>query len=376
MYWPQLLFGLAHLSIGEAIIMESRNANSARAMFWPAIKAALIITLPQATACAIAIVALSKELSPANLIAAAIYSATYIPVMAAFTYLSAILQADLRLNAFNFARMGISALYALGIACLAGTGKLTATTAVAASIFSIVACTALVAYSTQPVSGPAPVVDNIRISTLTRRALPLHLSSALNNFNSQIDRLFVVLTLSTTSIGHYVVAWTAGSAIAGVAAQAIHSVAFPNIASVNSPDERYKLAMRALLLTGGICCGLGALSCTAMPFLLPAVFGKDYADSVECAQILTLGWIMVAIRQVASRIAKAVEINYQNIRAEAAFAALFVIIAIPFVAKPTPNIFATIFLFSNTLIGGMQVFYLRRSMMRRCTQSTASLPSE
>ncbi len=361
MYWAQFIFGLSHLSIGEALLISSKEETTSKALFRQAIITALITSIPQAVTCGIVILFYPSQMTREAASLAALYAITYIPLMTIFVYCSALIQADLQLVKFNMARTAIGAIYTAGLCALVLTNQLHEVTATLCSMASILVGTAYVVNETRSRrSGQQSKKSSTK--SLLKIATPFHITTSLITLNSQIDRVFVVALFPTIQVGQYIVAWTAGSGIAGVVSQAVHTITFPSVASESSATKRYQLAKRAILLTLALSGTLGLASILLMPKLIPLLFGQGFSDAITTAQILTIGWIAVSLRQVASRIAKAAELNKQNVLIEVCFLASYCAIAYAFSTGSSTTFYALLFLLANSVIGGIQLISLMTAL--------------
>lgn len=361
MYWPQFVYAIAHLSIGEALILASSDPSKREKLHNLSLKAAIVTGSVSAAGTALWIAIQSPDLlAPATLVAM-LYAAIYLPCMIFFGYRTSLLQIDDRHATANLIRAALGGAYALLLIALALTHNLSPTTAVAASAISIVAATAGI---TKITKAKQFTDQKDKLTDLIRTAIPLHTTTALNGVNTQIDRLSTLFFLSSTEIGIYIAGWTIASASSGVIAQAIHTLVFPRITSINSKHEQLKVAAKSIAYTSLLC----TLFASALYFFIPKItviaFGPEFIDAIHIANTLTIAWIIVAIRQVSSRTAKALGLNNHNIGIELLFTTMFVTLCF-WQAKggETPQI-PEIFLACNAVTAFLQLSILAVQAVR------------
>jgi O-antigen/teichoic acid export membrane protein len=112
----------------------------------------------------------------------------------------------------------------------------------------------------------------------------------LSTLSGQIDQVLVIALLSPKSMGLYAVAISAARASDLVSAPLV-TVLFPKASGLPA-RQIVELTARAARLTLALLIPALLASLAAMPFVLPALYGKSYSGATPLAQILALSFLV------------------------------------------------------------------------------------
>ncbi|MBH5322434.1 lipopolysaccharide biosynthesis protein [Aurantiacibacter sediminis] len=124
--------------------------------------------------------------------------------------------------------------------------------------------------------------------------LGLHGSHVLRFMSENIDRLFVNTIWVLAEIGYYAVAWSAAGVGYGFITQALNLIMLPMSAAKAKADRAKHLAdsMRiTLILSVAFAAGI----VVAAPFLIPLLYGAEFAEAIVMTQILGLALLPLPI---------------------------------------------------------------------------------
>ena len=113
-----------------------------------------------------------------------------------------------------------------------------------------------------------------------------------STFGQQVDQLLVVGLLSAGELGWYAIALQA-SRVLTIFQVSLNYVLLPKAAGL--PTHRVlELVARSARLTIAVTSLAGLMLVIVLPFLLPAVYGRDFAASVAVSQILAIEAVVTA----------------------------------------------------------------------------------
>lgn len=213
----------------------------------------------------------------------------------------AILQAELRMKAFNLVRLAGAGVYVTILCGLYVTGYGSPATVIAALLagnaFWCVASIALTA------SRPAFAFDRSVAKAVVRYGVRAHPGNVSSLETLRIDQLLLALFLSTTELGLYIAAMTLVTAnrVIGVSTG---TIAFPLAA--RRPAERdgkdiSKARSRIIWLlaaTGALSVLVAALELFAAPQILRIMFGPDFVTAASGLRVLAVASIFMNLRHL------------------------------------------------------------------------------
>ena len=185
---------------------------------------------------------------------------------------------------FNLSILVGCAANLLMMVVLVWRSALTVETAFAAQVFATALTltgTAATFVMTLPRQEARPLAAVAELSRFSFRAAPVDLSTV---FYWNIDRLVLIPIISPTQLGFYAVG-TSFARLIGLIQSAVSSVALADMSSLSPEDRAVYVghAMRILFWCLLVACILGWL---AGPFLLPAVYGREFKQAVSISQLL------------------------------------------------------------------------------------------
>jgi len=293
LYWPHFLAGITSLGINESLVVTvARQGFSARLA---ATASALSLALALAVA-AVCIPAMPWLLGQPRLDYLR-FTQLYMFILPIFSFLSinllAIEQGRMNFRRFNGQRLLQAVVYP-GLLVALWFGKyLTIETAALA----VLAGTVLIALQR---------LWHFRLTLLTRPSLTaarellsqswrLHLVNVTRSLATELDKMLLVFFAGNAQLGHYIVALTAAAAMPSLLAQTFNNIMFPiaakagqdgNPAMVIRPLRRFVLALVLSSLVMAL----------ALPWLVPLVYGQEFAKAGRYAQILVFAFTVNVLR--------------------------------------------------------------------------------
>ncbi len=130
---------------------------------------------------------------------------------------------------------------------------------------------------------------------MLRYALPLAAGSTPQIVGERADQLIVAALLPAEELGYYVmgVAWSVMILLPGAA---LFSSAFSKIAGMTQATEQWRFIKKVSLAVIAVSIPAGVVLIAAAPYMIPLLFGEDFAPAVPCAMILV---VAAGIRNVA-----------------------------------------------------------------------------
>lgn len=201
-----------------------------------------------------------------------------------------------QISSWNMVRATQPAIYLIVVVAVAVFGRLTLMAAVLSLVISVVIQTLASYWLCRRVHLHAGAFDRQLTKPLLGYGISQVAANAPTTVNSRLDQVLLAGTTSYANLGLYAVAVSVTSLGLPVVS-AIGSVLFPRIAGgATSTRALERTALRAsLTIAAAILAVLALLS----PWLVPVMFGKDYAGAVRLIWILAIGGVFLAASQVA-----------------------------------------------------------------------------
>jgi O-antigen/teichoic acid export membrane protein len=143
--------------------------------------------------------------------------------------------------------------------------------------------------------GPiAPRFDRARWKSLQAAAIPLGVWLITLNTYNYIDAVILGVMRSDAEVGWYSASYRLYEGLTYLPAAA-SAVLTPRLSHlfVSDPEEHRRLFRRAMRASIALGVAVGAVAWVAAPWLLPLIFGREYAPGVGALQVLALGSVFV-----------------------------------------------------------------------------------
>jgi len=127
------------------------------------------------------------------------------------------------------------------------------------------------------------------LKPITKDAVRFGLADLISPLYQQIDKALLLVLLGVRDLGFYTVA-LAASSVAGSLASALSSVTFGISAQARGPEAFTRIS-KVFRCSAWAWLVMGTALALAMPFLLPLVFGKEFAPAIWPAIILIPGGV-------------------------------------------------------------------------------------
>jgi O-antigen/teichoic acid export membrane protein len=117
-----------------------------------------------------------------------------------------------------------------------------------------------------------------------------------NLLHQRVDQALLLWLLPTHDLGLYVVALSAGSVVGSVTGS-ISIVSFAEAAQAN-PHEGFERIAKAVRRATILCIVLSVALVPALPWLVPAVYGRAFAGATPVATVIVFGSMAVGLAQI------------------------------------------------------------------------------
>ena len=148
-----------------------------------------------------------------------------------------------------------------------------------------------------------PRLNKAFVVSALRLGLPIQAAYLLIAASQRVDQLVVYSLAGETDAGRYAVALTVGQ-FSTFAAGVISMAAFPRIANLTVPEVS-ELASQVFRVTITATLAVCVVVVPTIPFLIPALFGPEYAAAVVPAEILVLSGVLWSGQWTLTRVATA-----------------------------------------------------------------------
>ncbi len=134
-------------------------------------------------------------------------------------------------------------------------------------------------------------------SPLVRFGLPTVLAAVPSLLNLRLDQLIIAAILPSTSLGHYAVAVTWSTILTPITT-AVGLVIFPRVASVDGRAQQIDLLSRVSRLSLATSAALALPLALVTSFMLPFLFGADFAPSILPAIVLVGASVIASLNGI------------------------------------------------------------------------------
>lgn len=128
--------------------------------------------------------------------------------------------------------------------------------------------------------------------------LRFYLTAMVMLIGSQADRLVLVKFWDNKSIGLYMVALTIASTGIGALSNSFQTIVFPHMGSLSNEEARHDFLAQKLRYAMVLLTGLALTIICLSPWVIPMLFGHEFAASVYPAMVLTLALVPFSLRQI------------------------------------------------------------------------------
>lgn len=294
---PTVLSQLGGLGLPIAATFEvARDPGSARAVARslraPALAQGVVLTVAHAL---VLVVLLSGE--PYRVQVAGALSLGLVPGLLATEYGLALLQGMKRFKTFNLVRIMPPGIYSVLVLLLfvAGVDSLPVVVLAWLVPVSLLGVVDVVAVRRALPSGgsdaPPPRGKMLRFGM---RGL---LGASSPSESLRIDQAVVGLFLTPAALGLYVVG-LAFTNLPRFIAQAVGSVAYPQVAGQLDPRAARRTMWRMVVLTVGLCAVVVAMLELLAGWLVPLFFGESFSGAVPLTRILLVSALLLSARRI------------------------------------------------------------------------------
>lgn len=279
--WPTLFAGVGGLGLTVALARRSAQMQDPTRI----IRTGLILSLSTGTfatfCCVLALPWLMATVDDVSR-ASAWYFLPFIVLNHVAMAFIAIDHGAARFTSFNLTRLVLNPVYLALLIVL----WLTGTTGVWWFVMSLVTANAAVAIARVGMAAwqyslIGPIVP---LQPVVRDAIPFGMAGFISPLLQYADKALLLYLLGTTELGLYTVA-LAASSVANSLATSASAISFGISAQANDPGIFDRVA-RVFRLTAWIWLIAGLALAAAIPFLLPLIYGADFASAVWPAILL------------------------------------------------------------------------------------------
>ncbi|MFY9609936.1 MAG: polysaccharide biosynthesis C-terminal domain-containing protein [Blastocatellia bacterium] len=336
MLWPTLLIYLSSMGLISSVLYFASSPDARpKQIFGSSISLAGV---QSATALAVSFFALPwlmKSQTSAVISAGRLYLLV-IPLSLISQYGISILQARLKMSAFNLMRSIIPIGYLIGTLVLVVFGQLVLHNIIVLHLILNVAVLAgtLAALSRAGIHPEFPVAMPLA-KRLLKYGAKVQVGEVSQIANLRLDQVLMAAFLPAVYLGVYVAAVSAAGLVQ-LLSLAVRMVVVPNIVQRESVVERTVVLeavfRRYWLLSLVFAVGLAAI----LPWAIPLVFGAGFQDAILPSEILVVGALFIGAKDVLSAGAQALGDPWLSSRAD--MIALVVTVVLLVILLPTLGI--------------------------------------
>lgn len=282
--WPYVFAGLGAFGSNIAIARVSAKLDNHGAVFRTAIVLALITSALSSLACFIALPWLMPQ-AESHLIALARLFVLFIPLHYTALNLIAIDQGSGNFTNFNFTRAIFNPIYVTMLLCFWVFGIREIRWYVVAHMIgnlAVVIVRLFLAARRWPLRGKL-----YSLVSLVKQSIHFGLAGIAQPVYQQADKVLMLWLLGAKNLGLYMVALSASTVIGSIT-NSTGMVSFTIAAQADKGDgfeqiaKTFRISVILWLFFGGILVLI-------MPFVLPLVYGNDFADAINPARLLIIG---------------------------------------------------------------------------------------
>jgi O-antigen/teichoic acid export membrane protein len=140
----------------------------------------------------------------------------------------------------------------------------------------------------------------------------------------QIDRLIIVAIWTNTQIGLYLVAYSAAGLGYSLISQALQLVILPSVAG-DDVEQRQRRLAKALRMTLLVSASICAVIVVAAPFVIPLVFGADFAPAAGFTQGMALALVLLPYQRILETATRSIGLSWPSLRMNICFVAVVLV---------------------------------------------------
>lgn len=290
-----MLAAIGNLGLREAFTYEQARTPELRSVLTGH---ALIL----ATILSVALMALGLVLVPVltrsqvpEVTAAGLLFLLVIPANLFAQYALGMLQGSLEITIFNAIRLSVNVVYILAVVFLWAFSTLTVWNLTLSLLAANVVTAAMAVSSVLRRYGAHLRIDPVLTRNLFSYGLRNHAGSLTFILNQRADQMLMAVLITPVQLGWYTAAVNV-SGLARLASGAFGTLAFPQVTN-KPPEEQSAVTASYSRLNVTITAALGIGLIVTIPWLIPLLYGQEYAPSIVPAVILTIGAVFVGIGQ-------------------------------------------------------------------------------
>ncbi|MBL9171612.1 MAG: lipopolysaccharide biosynthesis protein [Verrucomicrobiales bacterium] len=306
--WPALLAAIFCLSLNEAVtyhvsLVRSKEKPDETNRVCATALAAQLVTAIGATCCSLLVLPSLVGLDRlGDLWLVMCYAAAFTPLTILDMHYKSVLQGRGEFRSLNVNRVCQPILFALILGVLFALRCIRVETVLIAMIAPL-GCSVLLGFILD--GARMPIWDGVEMRRLLGTARRFHAMNIVMYSSAEADKVIVVLSMGDTSAGLYASALPIGALGSGLVLQSLLVLLFPEMTAATRKEEQARILCRhtqdaSLLLV--LINGSMALVC---PWVVPFVFGSDFAAAVPVTMILLFMNTLKGVRQVIDRAMRA-----------------------------------------------------------------------
>jgi O-antigen/teichoic acid export membrane protein len=292
MLWPMLLAGFGTLGIAEATTYAAASRLlPPRRIFAAGTAMAFVLALPLILVGWLLLPSLLHHQHPAVLeigrLFLAIILLNYLTV-----FPTALFQGVLRLRAWNLVRTAVHFAYAAGCVLLWILDAATVANFATAMLLAVAIDLGLVLVLVAQEGWLGALPDRAAVATLLRYGAKVHLGYIGRHTNQWLDQALIVLLLTSTDLGLYVVALTLARGVTMVSGT-LDMVAFPKIAAEPTPEGKLEVFSRYMKITLAAVVPSALALAGLTPWVLQLFFGDEFLPAAHVAYVLIAAYVVL-----------------------------------------------------------------------------------
>ena len=366
--WPMLFgsFGVVGIYIAIGRIAAKNDDYAAL------VRSGIVITLMTSTVSAVACYIALPWLLPSeesHLVPLARLFILVIPMVRLILNLNAIDQGRGDFKQFNLIRSVMNPVYVLLLSAVWLLGLQEVRWCIYALIIGYVA--PVVLWLITAVRKYSFVGKLYSLKEIFIQSIPFSLAGIFQVLYMQVDKVLMLWLLGTKDLGLYTVALSA-SAVVGSITVSAGMVSFTMAAQADhgSGFERLAKTFRISLLLWVF---LGGLLALVMPFVLPLVYGRDFAGAIASARLLIIGSAFAGLADMLEQSVRGQGKAYIGLEGRLAGLVVLTLLAIPF--SKIIGILGVCYAYILGQLICLSVIIWRTNRHYACRKLTAYLPS-
>ncbi len=295
-FWPHFVVGVGAMGLNEGITIRTAKLGVTKTLIATTFTLSLVLALPLGAIGYFLIPWLLGESRSDYFFFSQLYFLAFLPMSFLAMNLIAIDQGEFKFHNFNIQRIIQAVTYPLILlGCWLGGLLTVEVAAIAVMAGTVIVALLRIWFFRKGLTVFPSFQESYQLIVQSFR---LHVVNILMFFSLQIDKMALVLFSSNTQLGFYVIAVTAAGVIPSLFVQTYINIMLPTAAKLGAGRyniQELLIPLRKLLLIIAL---LAVLLVMLIPYLVTIVYGGQFYDAGEYAQVLVLAFSLAGVKKV------------------------------------------------------------------------------